>query len=277
MIRLFCVAIMLAAAFTMRAQSLKVMTYNIRLDHTVDGVNQWPKRSDKVYALIRKYDPDILGIQEALHHQLQDILKNIPEYTSVGVGRDDGKTKGEYSAILFKKDRFAVQQQNTFWLSETPDVAGSKSWDAAITRVATWASLRDLPTKKEFIIVNTHFDHIGTVAREKSAALIKEKIAAAHQQVPVIITGDFNSEPTEAPYKNMLNGEALKLFNSRPATESQGTFCTFTVNAAPCKVIDYIFYTAELTPKNYQVITDHNGTYYPSDHLPVMCIFLWPE
>jgi endonuclease/exonuclease/phosphatase family metal-dependent hydrolase len=261
----------------MQAQSLKVMTYNIRLDHTADGVNQWPNRTDKVYALIRKYDPDILGIQEALHHQLQDLLKNLPEYTSVGVGRDDGKTKGEYSAILFKKDRFAVQQQNTFWLSETPEVAGSKSWDAAITRVATWAALRDLPGKTEFIIVNTHFDHIGRVAREKSATLIKEKIAAVHQQLPVIITGDFNSEPTEAPYKTMLNGDVLKLFNSRPVTESQGTFCTFAVNTAPCKVIDYIFYTAELTPKNYHVITDHNGAYYPSDHLPVLCTFLWPK
>ena len=244
MTRIFCIAIILATTLTMQAQPLKVMTYNIRLDHTVDGVNQWPKRSEKVYALIRKYNPDILGVQEALHHQLQDILKNLPEYTSVGVGRDDGKTKGEYSAILFKKDRFAVQQQNTFWLSETPDVAGSKSWDAAITRIATWAALRDLHDKKEFIIVNTHFDHIGAIAREKSAALIKEKIAAVHQQFPVIITGDFNSEPTEAAYITMLNGEALKLFNSRPATESQGTFCTFAVNSTPCKVIDYIFYTA---------------------------------
>ena len=277
MTRIFCIAIILATTLTMQAQPLKVMTYNIRLDHTVDGVNQWPKRSEKVYALIRKYNPDILGVQEALHHQLQDILKNLPEYTSVGVGRDDGKTKGEYSAILFKKDRFAVQQQNTFWLSETPDVAGSKSWDAAITRIATWAALRDLHDKKEFIIVNTHFDHIGAIAREKSAALIKEKIAAEHQQFPVIITGDFNSEPTEAAYITMLNGEALKLFNSRPATESQGTFCTFAVNSTPCKVIDYIFYTAELTPNNFQVITDHNGTYYPSDHLPVMCTFVWPE
>ena len=263
MTRIFCIAIILATTLTMQAQPLKVMTYNIRLDHTVDGVNQWPKRSEKVYALIRKYNPDILGVQEALHHQLQDILKNLPEYTSVGVGRDDGKTKGEYSAILFKKDRFAVQQQNTFWLSETPDVAGSKSWDAAITRIATWAALRVLHDNKEFIIVNTHFDHIGALAREKSAALI--------------ITGDFNSEPTEAAYITMLNGEVLKLFNSRPATESQGTFCTFAVNSTPCKVIDYIFYTAELTPKNFQVITDHNGTYYPSDHLPVMCTFVRPE
>jgi endonuclease/exonuclease/phosphatase family metal-dependent hydrolase len=261
----------------MHAQSLKVMSYNIRLDHPVDGINQWPKRSDKVYALIKKYNPDILGIQEALHHQLQDLLSNLPEYTYVGVGRDDGKTEGEYSAILFKKERFAIKQQRTFWLSETPDIAGSKSWDAAITRVASWAILHDLSTKKDFVIVNTHFDHIGKVAREKSAVLIKEKISTLRKNLPVILTGDFNSEPTDASYQAMADGQILKLLNSRPASDTQGTFCNFAVTTEPCKVIDYIFYTEGFIPQNYQVLTDHNGHYYPSDHLPVWCEFWWKK
>ena len=158
-----------------QAQPIKVMTYNIRYDAPGDGVNQWPKRTDKVYDLIKKYDPDVIGLQEVLHHQLTDLLQNLPAYGYIGVGRDDGKTKGEYSAILFKKDRLKAMDQNTFWLSETPGVAGSKSWDAAITRVASWGTFTDLKSKKEFLMINTHFDHIGVEARKNSAALLKQK------------------------------------------------------------------------------------------------------
>ncbi|HEY9048378.1 MAG TPA: endonuclease/exonuclease/phosphatase family protein [Ohtaekwangia sp.] len=271
------IALFAMLSLATHAQSLKVMTYNIRLDAESDGVNQWPKRTNKVYDLIRKYDPDILGVQEALHHQLQDLLTNLPEYTFVGVGRDDGKTKGEYSAILLKKKRFSVEKQNTFWLSETPDIPGSKSWDAAITRVATWAVIHDAATKKTFMIVNTHFDHIGEVARGKSAALIKEKIAALRNGLPVIVTGDFNSEPSQAAYRTMVDGTVLKIHTARPASETQGTFCTFFVASEPCRVIDYIFYSDGWSPKNYHVITDNDGSYYPSDHLPVICEFSWSK
>ena len=269
MIRIFCVAIAFATTLTMQAQSLKVMTYNIRLDHSSDGVNQWPKRTDKVYALIRKYDPDILGIQEALHHQLQDLLKNLPEYTSVGVGRDDGKTKGEYSAILFKKDRFAVQQQNTFWLSQTPEVAGSKSWDAMLPRVATWARLRDKKKKNEFTVVNTHFDHVGTEARKQSASILKQHIEKFSLNAAAVVMGDFNCIRTEAPYEVMLEKKHVQLFDGAPANPP-GTFCNFAVNSMECRPIDYIFYTSQWEPQKYQVITQNDGQNYPSDHLPVL-------
>src|SRR5687768_7487808 len=125
------------AVHTSQAQSIKVMTYNIRYDTPNDSVNQWPKRTHKVYALIKKYDPDLIGLQEVLHHQLTDLLENLPAYTYIGVGRDDGKTKGEYSCILYKKDAFETVQQNTFWLSDTPDLAGSQNWDAGINRGAS--------------------------------------------------------------------------------------------------------------------------------------------
>ncbi|WP_333819761.1 endonuclease/exonuclease/phosphatase family protein [Ohtaekwangia sp.] len=269
----FSLVLLMTLSLAAQAQSLKVMTYNIRLDHESDGINQWPKRTEKVYALIRKYNPDILGVQEALHHQLQDLLNNLPGYTYVGVGRDDGKTNGEYSAILLKKQRFTITRQNTFWLSETPEVPGSKSWDAAITRIATWAVVHDLASKKDFLTVNTHFDHIGEVAREKSAVLIKQKIALLGNGLPVLVTGDFNSEPSQSAYTTMINGNILKLYTARPASETQGTFCTFFVTQNACKVIDYIFYTDGWTAKNYQVITDNDGAYYPSDHLPVLCEF----
>src|ERR1700710_2845398 len=117
-------------ALTTKAQTMKVMTYNIRLDVASDGVNQWSNRKEKLPALIQKYDPDLIGLQEAMHHQLMDILKALPQYGYIGVGRDDGKEKGEYSAILYRKDRFDLIWQRTSWLSETPAIAGSKSWDA---------------------------------------------------------------------------------------------------------------------------------------------------
>lgn len=271
--KLFLFLLILVTGFgqSATAQSIEVMTYNIRLDTKSDSVNHWPLRSHKVYALIKEQNPDILGVQEALHNQLEDLLKNLPAYEFVGSGRDDGKTKGEYSAILYKKTRFKKLSGNTFWLSESPEIPGSKSWDAAITRVATWATLRDLKTGKEFMIVNTHFDHIGKVARANSAALIKSKVQALRGKLPVIVMGDFNSEPAEAPYQEMVNGTTIALKSARPETVTQGTFSTFAVNAGAYPVIDHIFYSEGWRASEYRVITDNDGTYYPSDHLPVMC------
>jgi len=260
------------SAIISMGQSIKVMTYNIRLDTPVDSVNQWPKRTHKVFALIKKYDPDILGVQEAIHHQLMDLVKNLPEYDYVGVGRDDGKTKGEYSAILYKKKRFNVLEQSTFWLSETPNDPGSKSWDAAITRVASWARLRDTKTKKEFLAINTHFDHIGKEARTNSASLLKRKSTELGKNLPVIITGDFNCSRAEPPYKTMMDTSGIKLIDPIPG-QPIGTFCGFKVNGMECRDIDYIFHTSHWTASDYKVIDDNDGVYYPSDHLPVMATF----
>jgi endonuclease/exonuclease/phosphatase family metal-dependent hydrolase len=267
-------------------QTLKVMSYNLRLDTPVDGVNQWPNRVDKVVALITKYNPDIIGVQEALHHQLQDLLKKLPDYSYCGVGRDDGKENGEYSAILFRNSRFGLLDTKTYWLSETMDLPGSKSWDAAITRVFTTARFFDRDTKKEFLMVNTHFDHIGKVARSMSSLLIKSYLAGMEGganidnagpriEIPIIVSGDFNSEPTEEPYLNMVD-EKMKdfiLYDSRPVASTAGTFCGFKVGGIECKTIDFIFHTKEWVARNYQVITDNDGTYYPSDHLPVLVDF----
>ncbi|MBL7859109.1 MAG: endonuclease/exonuclease/phosphatase family protein [Cyclobacteriaceae bacterium] len=253
------------------AQSLKVMTYNIRLDVASDGVNQWSNRKDKVYALLIKYDPDFIGVQEALHHQLMDIKKNLPEYESIGVGRDDGKEKGEYSAILYKKNKFEVLEQSTAWLSLTPEIPGSKSWDAAITRIATWGRFKITSSQKIFLLLNTHFDHIGKEARKNSALLIQQWVHEIRKKYndEVIVTGDFNIERHEAPYSIMMN-ETNTFHDTKPPSEKQGTFCTFTINSEPCKGIDYIFVTSNWKVSMYQVIEDNDGTYYPSDHLPVM-------
>jgi endonuclease/exonuclease/phosphatase family metal-dependent hydrolase len=250
--------------------SIKVMTYNIRLDVASDGVNQWSNRKEKLPALIAKYDPDFVGLQEAMHHQLMDILKALPQYGYIGVGRDDGKEKGEYSAILYKKDKFNLKSQDTKWLSKTPTVPGSKDWDAAITRIVTQGIFIDKKTKRQFNIFNTHFDHIGKEARKESVAVIKKEVLS-HKGTKdlVVVMGDFNSTPDEEPYQKM----ALDYTDARPATSTQGTFCTFQVNGPECRIIDHIFYQTGLKVVDYKVITDNDGTNYPSDHLPVMAAF----
>jgi endonuclease/exonuclease/phosphatase family metal-dependent hydrolase len=251
------------------AQPVKVMTYNIRLDTPVDSINQWPKRSHKVFALIRKYNPDIIGVQEAIHHQLMDLLKSLPDYNYIGVGRDDGKTKGEYSAILYRKDRFSVEAQSTFWLSEKPEIPGSKDWDAAITRVASWGKLRDNKTDRLFLIMNTHFDHVGKEARRKSAELLKQKALVLGADLPVIITGDFNCTRQDPPYAAIMKPEGVVLIDPAPGVPV-GTFCGFKVNSIECRAIDYIFHSSQWVTANYTVIQDNDGKYYPSDHLPVL-------
>jgi len=264
-------------------QPVKVMSYNIRLDTEADGVNQWKNRTGRVFNLIKKNNPDLLGVQEAMHNQMMDLKSNLTDYEFVGVGRDDGKEKGEYSAIFYKKDKFDVLEQNTFWLSETPEVPGSKSWDAAITRVVTFVVLKDKSTGKSFAYFNTHFDHIGKEARKNSAKLIKiyiagfnfgASLAGKYTDLPLLVSGDFNSEPTDEPYQTMIDGKDVTLFDSRPAKNLTGTFCGFEVNAMKCKTIDYIFHSSHWKAKQYKVIQDHNRKYYPSDHLPVMSTFI---
>jgi endonuclease/exonuclease/phosphatase family metal-dependent hydrolase len=263
------VLVIICAPILSKAQSVTVMTYNIRYDNVQDGINEWKKRKQKVYDVIRKYSPDLLGVQEALHNQLTDITTNLKEYGFVGVGRDDGKQKGEYSALLFKKAKYKIINQNTFWLSEKPTIPGSKSWDAAITRVATWAKILDRKMKREFVVINTHFDHIGKVARAKSAAMLKAKAVEIGKNLPVIITGDFNTTRDDLPYQEMMSNRGLNVVDTAPANPP-GTFCSFAVNSIPCRPIDYIFHTLEWKADSYLVITDNDGANYPSDHLPVM-------
>lgn len=267
--KLFVLLILLVVS-SATAQPVKVMTYNIRYDNPGDGPNQWNSRKEKVFALIRKYDPDIFGVQEALYHQLTDIREALNDYEFFGVGRDDGKQKGEHSAIFIRKNRFRVVEQSTFWLSETPDVPGSKSWDAAITRVVTWGKLRDRRSRTSFFMVNTHFDHIGKESRRQSAALLKDSVAVMARSLPVVITGDFNFTRDQPPYPVMMDPGDVRLIDTAPSGREVGTACGFQVDARPCTAIDYIFHTDEWTSDDYQVIQDNDGKYYPSDHLPVM-------
>ncbi len=154
---------------------IKVMSWNIRLDTPADGQNQWKYRKSGVCDLIMNESPDLLGVQEALHNQMKDMRNGLKGYKSIGVARDDGKKAGEYNAVFYKKSRLRSLRSGTFWLSETPDQPGSRGWDAACNRVVTWSVFRDKETGREFLMMNTHFDHVGDTARIESAALIIRK------------------------------------------------------------------------------------------------------
>jgi endonuclease/exonuclease/phosphatase family metal-dependent hydrolase len=260
---------LLLVSQALAAQPVRVMTYNIRFDNPSDGVNRWNNRKQNVFSLIRKYNPDVFGVQEALHHQLEDIKAALGEYEYVGAGRDDGKTKGEYAAIFYRRERFAIVNSQTFWLSMTPGVAGSKHWDAAITRVATWARMTDKKTNRDFLLVNTHFDHIGKEARKNSAKLLKDTLQSLAGILPVILTGDFNCTRQDPPYEVLTSKQSIELYDPAP-DNPEGTFCNFGVSSQPCTAIDYIFHTADWKSSGYEVIKDNDGNYYPSDHLPVI-------
>ena len=267
---LFIIISLLTIA-TINAQTTKVMSYNIRYDNPNDGENSWVNRKELLCSQLAFYEPDIFGIQEALPNQLNDISALLPNYAFVGIARD-GNGKGESSNIFFKKDKFKLLEQNTFWLSETPEII-SKGWDAALNRICTYALLKENKTKQIFWIFNTHLDHQGEIARTKGIALILYKIKMLNtQNYPVIFMGDFNSEPTE---ERIINLKKLMIDSQEISEENPfgptGTFNGFKHIEAVTKRIDYIFLSKESNFKvyKYAVLSDSKDLKYPSDHLPV--------
>ena len=178
-----------------KSLELNVMTYNIRYDNPEDSLNNWQYRKNVAAKIIQTKDIDIVGTQEVLHNQLVDLQERLPEYTAIGVGRQDGKEQGEYSALFYKKNRFTEVSSGYFWLSETPEVAGSKGWDGACERIATWAILKDKQTGREVFAINTHLDHVGKIARQEGVTLLLTKAAELSKGLPIIMTGDFNATP----------------------------------------------------------------------------------
>ncbi|AMW06905.1 hypothetical protein GEMMAAP_15110 [Gemmatimonas phototrophica] len=254
------------------------MTFNIRYDNPGDGVNAWPNRKDWVASLIRYHGADVIGVQEALLHQLTDLDARLPGFARVGVGRTDGKTKGEFSAILYRADRLTLKDSGTFWLSPTPDVAGSKGWDTAIERVATWAHFADRRTGCEWLQLNTHYDHIGEAARQESSRLIRRRLLTLAKGKPVIMTGDLNTEPTHAPYR-ILTTESLQdavapladaFVTSR--TGSYGPTATWNAFKAieANRRIDYILVSPSVAVEQHAILPDMWDGRFPSDHLPVI-------
>ncbi len=264
-----------------REPIVSVMTYNIRLNTPDDGTNAWKFRRPAVIALINAHQPDIFGVQEALHGQMKDMEHDLPGYSWFGVARDDGKTTGEYSAVFYEKKRFKRLDGSTFWLSGTPDMPGSKGWDAACVRIVTWVKLKDRCTGGTLFFFNTHFDHMGTVARMESAKLLLARVKEIAGDSPVMVTGDFNSRESEDPYLILTNEkEDFHLTDTRrSAAITEGpdyTYMGFDFVGEPGEVIDYIFVRNFKEVLSHQITTDNTGGIYPSDHLPVMArIIMW--
>jgi endonuclease/exonuclease/phosphatase family metal-dependent hydrolase len=268
--KVFFVISLLLSVF-INAQNLKIMTYNIRLDIAIDGENDWSHRKDFFTSQIQFYEPDIFGIQEATPNQVIDISNALSQYNHIGIGRE-GVGKGESSNIYYKKERFSVSNETTFWLSETPNEI-SKGWDAACNRVCTFALFKDLKSNKSFWIFNTHLDHIGEVAKTKGIELILSKTEAVNiQKLPALFMGDFNSEPNEnriLELKKIMN-DSRELSVEKPFGPF-GTFNNFEYNEPATKQIDYIFLSKNsfFIVNKYAVLTDSKNLRFPSDHFPV--------
>lgn len=262
--------------------SLRVLSFNIRLNTEVDGENQWKFRKDYVAQLVQFYEADIIGMQEVKHDQILDLDERLPGYARLGVGRDDGKEGGEYSPIFYKKDKVELLESNTFWLSQTPTVPGSKHWDAAITRVCSWGKFKDKATGKEFFAFNTHFDHIGEISRQESAKIIVQKATELAGNLPVFFTGDFNARPDSEAYKNVTTGKNAMtdsfFISEEPHYGPIGTFHAFKQPTEDDgNRIDYVFVKNGITVLKHATLTDSKGGKFPSDHFPVLAVVKLPE
>jgi len=264
---------------------LSVMSFNIRYGTANDGANHWEKRHELVYDVIRKHDCDVVGLQEALHFQIEQICQAVPHHAIIGVGRDDGKTKGEYSAIMYRTDRLQVTDAGTFWLSDTPEVVGSTSWGNSITRICTWARFVRKTSGKAFYVFNVHLDHRSQPSREKSMVLLARRLRDRQYPDPVIVTGDFNAgenNPAIRYLRGELNGNTdddrlaknpIPLVDTfrllHPEAAEAGTFNGFKGERSGAK-IDYIFVAPGTKVLEAVIIHDNENGRYPSDHCPVM-------
>ena len=248
-----------------------VMSFNIRLDTPSDGINNWENRKEGIISIIKNQKIDILGVQEALPNQIDYLAKQFDGYSLIGQGRDGGNN-GEYSAILYNETRLMLNESGTFWLSETPNIP-SIGWDAALNRIVTFGEFKVLNSNKKLVVYNSHFDHIGETAREKSADIILNHIEKNnYYNSAVVVMGDFNAKPYESPIK-ILSESLNDSFIVFPFEKPFGTFNGFEINSKLDDRIDYIF-NKNIKLTDYIHVYDKllNGL-WPSDHLPIVISF----
>lgn len=267
----------LGSSYALAQAPLEVMTFNIRYNNPKDSLNAWPHRKDKVAGQILFHEAHLLGVQEALYEQITDLQERLPRYKYIGVGRDDGKQEGEFSAIFYDTTRLQLLKSQTFWLSETPQVPGSKGWDAAITRIVTWGQFRDKKTRRVFFHFNTHFDHMGKEARRESARLLLKQVQQIAGGTPAVITGDFNATPDDEPIQVVMNTQDplhftdSKAVSKTPHYGPEGTFNGFRATGEQGdKPIDYIFLKGKFTVLQHASLSATWHGRYASDHYAVV-------
>ena len=250
------------------AAPLTVMSFNIRYGTANDGDNHWLKRRDQLFDLLREQHPDVVGLQEALHGQIEEILQAVPGYDYVGVGRSDGRRAGEYAAILFKSSRLRVRRSDTFWFSDTPGVVKSTSWGNQIERICTWAYVEDREGPS-FYLYNVHLDHQSQPSREKSVALLLERIKARDPKAPAVVTGDFNAGEANPAAQAMLAGfrDSFRVLHSD--TTEAGTFNGFKLGQTGGEKIDFVFVEPGTEVLAAEIVRTSRDGRYPSDHFPV--------
>lgn len=249
---------------------LTVMTFNLRYGTANDGDNSWPNRDHLVMDIFQERNADIVGVQEALAFQLDEITARFSQYAVIGVGRTDGKTTGEYAAILYNTQRFNVDASGTFWLSDTPLIVGSTSWGNTIPRICTWARLIDRNSGQAVYIFNAHFDHRSQPSRERSSELIEERIAERAHDDPVVLMGDLNAgESNEAIATLNNNPDQVHSYRSiHPGATSVGTFNGFE-GTSDGEMIDHIFVSSDVIIRDADIDRTSEKGRYPSDHFPV--------
>ncbi len=260
---------MIQITFFAFSQEARLMTYNIRLDNPGDGENTWDNRKDFLAKQVLFYSPDIMGVQEALPGQMDDLMKALPNYKYIGVGRDDGDRAGEFSAIFYKSKKWEVVMDSTFWLSESPDKV-SMGWDAVCNRVCTFGQFQRKSDKKKVWVFNTHFDHVGKRARRESINLIVNTIKEVTSPTDLVFfMGDLNMIPSDESLEpirlDLVDGFHHATLNYGP----EGTFNGFNWDIPPERRIDYIFTSPNTSIKKYGVLSESWENRYPSDHFPV--------
>ncbi|MFV0328982.1 MAG: endonuclease/exonuclease/phosphatase family protein [Dysgonomonas sp.] len=272
----FLAAVLLLTSCNSKPIDLNVMSFNIRYDNPEDSLDNWQYRKDIAAQTIKNQNADIVGAQEVLVNQLNDLKSRLPEYNAIGVGRIDGVDKGEYSAILYKKDRFNEIESGNFWLSETPEVVGSLGWDGACERIATWAVLEDTSSKKQFFFINTHLDHVGKVARQEGVTLLLDRATTLSKGLTIIMTGDFNATPDSDVIKHVTDtSNPEHLIHSKDiAVEKSGTEWTFhgfgRVPMERREFIDYVFVSKDIKVLKHSVLPEKSDDKFISDHSVVV-------
>jgi len=261
---------------------VRVMSWNIRYHTLADGLDAWPLRRDELAELIRTNSVDLLGLQEVLPSQLNDLTERLPAFSWVGVGRDDGKRQGEFVPIFYRTNRFEVHDQGAFWLSEKPDEPGRRDWGAGCPRVTTWIRLRDKQSGQTLIMFNTHFDHASGQAREKSVGVLQQQIAR-HAGSPLVLTGDFNCTSDSTPYRLLTapddENAATALADAHDVCEQAHEGPDSTWNGfrdiQPGRRIDFIF-IRNVTVARHEILDARRaGGRFLSDHLPVLVDVRW--